>query len=280
MARQYANDPLQLNLTAVYIAFAISLGMHIAALSAIPRLENVETKPAILIEAELSTPPPPPPPPEPEEVKPEEPEEVPIIEPKKPKTVKPPRLASPAPAPAPVEKQPPEKIRQGKALPVLASPETANTGDYSVTNASPENVNAARDAIGTAPEPNTGSIHGSPDGTVTGSIPDPPKKTKETLDDATLWQEYGFAIWQQAHKHKKYPTIAVHRGWEGEVKVMIHISEEGRLLGISVNQSSGHKRLDDQALEMVRRSYDDVPIPESIKGREFKLSIPVDFRLE
>lgn len=258
----------------ISLAFAISLMLHLSVMLALPWIEVVKVKPPITIIAELQQLPPPPPP------VPEEPEEVPVFEPQKAKTVETPRPAPPALAQAPVEKQPPEKIRQGKALPVLASEETANTGDYSVTNAPPENVNAARDAIGTAPEPNTGSIYGSPDGTVTGSIPDPPKKTKETLDDGTLWQEYGFAIWQQANKYKKYPIKAVHRRWEGEVKVIIHISEEGKLLGISVNQSSGHKILDDQALEMVRKGYEDVSIPDSIKGREFKLTIPVDFKLE
>lgn len=193
--------------------------------------------------------------------------------------LKKPKIDKTPPQPALTEPEP--EMRQELALPVLAADEPITNDDYLVAKVLPEEVIAAEDAIGTALTPTTTPNHDASHGTViTESIPDPPKQPKAMLDDATLWQEYGFAIWQQASKHKKYPPIAAHRRQEGKAKVTIHINEAGKLLDILVSQSSGHKILDDQALEIVKKGFAEVPLPESLKGREFKLSIPVGFRLE
>ena len=49
-----------------------------------------------------------------------------------------------------------------------------------------------------------------------------------------------------------YPQEAIARGLEGEVLVLIIIDEGGQVSGARVEQSSGHRILDDAALRAVR----------------------------
>ena len=73
--------------------------------------------------------------------------------------------------------------------------------------------------------------------------------------------------------------IAQKRGWEGKVKVVIRFSSEGKILGISVKKPGEHQVLDDEALAMVRKGLEDLPVPGSLRGKAFTLTIPVDFHL-
>ena len=49
-----------------------------------------------------------------------------------------------------------------------------------------------------------------------------------------------------------YPQEAIARGLEGEVLVLIIISEDGQVTAARVEQGSGHRILDDAALRAVR----------------------------
>lgn len=49
-----------------------------------------------------------------------------------------------------------------------------------------------------------------------------------------------------------YPPEAIARGLEGEVLVLIIISESGQVTAARIEQSSGHRLLDDAALNAVR----------------------------
>ena len=62
--------------------------------------------------------------------------------------------------------------------------------------------------------------------------------------------------------------------------MVVKFSAGGKLLSIAIEQSTRQKALDDQALEMVRQSLADLPLPSQMNGHEFKISVPVDFKLE
>lgn len=164
-----------------------------------------------------------------------------------------------------------KKVSKGKALPVLAADGPADGAAYTVPEIPPENVAVIDEGFGAAPAPNTGSIHGSPEGETKGSA---------VLDDDYLWHAYGHAIQKLANQYSVYPEIARRRGEQGELEVIFHIGADGKLKNLDIMKSSGYKALDRQALEMVRKGLDALPVPASLRGREFRIVIPVEFKLK
>lgn len=79
---------------------------------------------------------------------------------------------------------------------------------------------------------------------------------------------------------KTYPTLARERGWEGTVEVELRFNASTRLSDVNTVRSGGHRLLDDQALEIVRLAATSVPLPDSLASADFRLLLPVAFRLE
>ncbi len=75
-------------------------------------------------------------------------------------------------------------------------------------------------------------------------------------------------------RHMYYPPEAIDQGWEGEVRLLLRLTEEGRILSVSVAASSGFPVLDQAALAAARAMGQ---IPEvGVK----ELLLPVIFRLQ
>lgn len=76
--------------------------------------------------------------------------------------------------------------------------------------------------------------------------PDSPQKTRS-------WQS---EIRQQLEKQQRrgefYPPEAIAQGLEGEVLVLMVLNENGQVVAARVEQSSGHRLLDDAALRAIR----------------------------
>ena len=110
-------------------------------------------------------------------------------------------------------------------------------------------------------------------------------QTKVQQNDAEEWDEslydsYGKSLQKQCERNKQYPAIAVRRSLEGSGVVVVKFGTGGQLQSVAIEQSSGHKALDDQAIVMVKKSLSDLPLPAKLKGRDFKISVPFEFRLE
>jgi protein TonB len=76
-----------------------------------------------------------------------------------------------------------------------------------------------------------------------------------------------------------YPPSAVRRGWQGEVRLGLHIGANGRLSNIRVVHTSGYGILDRAAL----RSLGKVDVlPEAVallNGDGLELVLPIHYRL-
>ncbi len=236
---------------AISFALMISLLMHFTIMRALPWLEAVKAKPPISVIAEFMPPPPPPPVEAPTEPKPDEPVT-------KPEVVK--------------DEQPKPKPQ---AAPVLAS-EHAEPIDnrYTVPDTPQPAVVQHEPAAPTAPEAPSESAPASSKNVASSSA------STSNWDDSDVWDEFGRDLQRLCERNKRYPEIARRRGWQGLANVSVRFSAEGETLGINIETSSGQKVLDDQALEMVRKSLNELPVPSKFKGREFKLTIPVDFKLD
>jgi protein TonB len=159
------------------------------------------------------------------------------------------------PAPAPALAPPPAPARQ------IAREDTAVTAPEAPT------VSAAPLA---ALRPEPVSAAGEPSAM--------PRAAPDAIDSGSLGQ-YRLALLGTARRHKLYPDMARERGWEGRVAVELVIGADGVLTAAQVKHSSGHGVLDREALEMLKRAASLTPVPPSLRGREFRLDVPVLFEL-
>lgn len=244
------------NFTAVSTALALSLMLHFAIMHALPWLEAIKAKPPIEIMAEFRQLPPPPPAEAPSEIK----------------TVE-----------TPVQPDAPKVERKSVPKPVLVAKQTVPVpNDYTVPESSPqetlpsEPVNATDAATPVSPAA-TSSVT-TTSSSVTGAAV--ASNSTSTWDDSELWDDYGSSLQKLIDGYKQYPAIAVRRGWQGLAKVLVRFSPEGKAIIVLIEKSTGQKVLDDKALEMVKKSISELPVPNKFKGREFRVSIPVNFKLE
>jgi protein TonB len=76
-----------------------------------------------------------------------------------------------------------------------------------------------------------------------------------------------------------YPVLAKEAGFQGTVKLNLHISYTGKLLEAKVLESSGYKILDDSALSVARSIDSYPPFPPSVTQKDVWIEIPVVYQL-
>jgi len=80
-------------------------------------------------------------------------------------------------------------------------------------------------------------------------------------------------------RHKRYPHYARARHMTGTVAIRIAINRQGEVIESSIEQSSGHRILDDATLRMLERASPLPKPPDSVDERQLSMIIPVRFSL-
>ncbi|HJU05084.1 MAG TPA: TonB family protein [Nitrospiraceae bacterium] len=87
------------------------------------------------------------------------------------------------------------------------------------------------------------------------------------------------ALWRRIEQLKRYPHKARMNRWEGTVVVRCVIRQDGYFAELTMEKSSGHNILDEDAIELLRKAS-----PLSLKhelGRpELTIRIPISYKLE
>jgi len=234
-------------------ALLLSIGVHGVLLYLMPK-PTEETPPATTaLSVELLPPPKPVQPPEPPKPRPEPEKDKPKPQPKKP--LPPQSKPQPIPAPhvveAPLHQMPePEPVRPSQPAVIAAPPPAANE--------------PPREFVAPTPPPE----------------PPPRVRGPSDQDMENARGNYSNLLSREFAKYKQYPRLAQMRGWQGTVKVELHMDANGKLLNSAVIESSNFDVLDRQALEMVRKASPLPPPPDVLRGRDFTIVVPVVFRLE
>jgi len=113
----------------------------------------------------------------------------------------------------------------------------------------------------------------------TPASPAPPRKAEEVASMDTLVAQWRLQVISAARKYKRYPRVAMDNNWEGDVLVRMVIGADGEIAAISVLASSGHRVLDQQAIDMFRQAKPRVPIPSALRGREFAVELRAIYNL-
>jgi protein TonB len=221
-------------------AILASLILHGAILSGVPPRERMPMAEPPPLVARLVEPPVPLAPPPP------------VLAPAPPEAVKPAPRPKPA-APKPIAKAP---APEAPAPLIEAKPEAPQ----------PE----AREAEGAAPA--------APEPAPPAAIA--PSEPADPAPDQTSVAQYRLQLISAARKFKNYPRVAMENNWEGDVVVRMAFGGNGALAGLSVQSSSGHKVLDQQALEMFKRAAAAVFVPPALQGREFSFEVRAVYNLK
>ncbi len=170
--------------------------------------------------------------------------------------------------------RPVSPVVRGSPVPKLAAPEPSSAA---VVASSPapvivDGVVAAAAAPVASGVGNTGSRTGA-----LKAVPsnDPPRDGVSEDDR----REYRMALSLAAGRFKRYPPLAQERGWEGTVEVELVVRALARQPEIALLRSSGHDILDEKALDMVTRAAHRTDLPAGLKGRDFRVVLPVEFSL-
>lgn len=242
-------------------ALGISLCLHAAALLLVPHLDHLPAQPPLRIEVELA---------QAVETRPDAPPE--------PAPPQPPELPKPQPRPQP-KPVPPEKA---VALPVLTAQQESEPSPEEEYLAPEVPMPATVDSVppDTAPvAPPAEPVEASPPAAKSAPRAVARLENAEEAGADEAWQGYGQLLHDMVGKNKKYPQIAIRRNWQGRVTVSARISM-GKLIDIVLIDSSGHKVLDEEALEMVRKAVNVLPVKDSLARKSFTVVVPVDFKLE
>lgn len=230
-------------------AIVASLLLHVLFAVVVPNFKfdtKKETQQVLKIELQKPTPPAPviaPP--------------LPIAEPEPPKPVKPKIKPKPVVKPKPI-------------TPIAEEPEITEP---------PEATPPVTDVIAVQP-----SVESTPEVVVPVAPPapiePPPPPAPSKVDINAALGKYRSILGRAIAKHKSYPKIAQRRGWQGSVLLDLKIDENGNVLLAKVRESSGHKSLDNRALEMVKKASPFPLPPAALQGSSFNITVPVAFKLK
>lgn len=203
------------------------------------------------------------------------------VEPKPALPVPPEPVAAPRPKLAKPSAKPPAEVkRTAPAEPVEAPrPESAPAAPSVEASAAPPAT--AIQAMPAPVAPSATSVPATPAPAAPARVPatEAAAKSGNDADTGTL-EQYRLALIVATRRYKRYPAIALEKGWQGRVDVHMVIDANGMVAGASIKTGSGYEVLDKQALDMLKKGKTTVPIPAGLRGREFSIDVPVIFNLE
>ena len=185
------------------------------------------------------------------------------------------RLMEPEPAPpvpvpappvqAPTPPVPPEKKKAPaaeKPAPVISTPHPAPT----------PSVPAVADPVPAPPPPPLAAMDPKP---ATPAAAPQQAQPPESLSR----DQYRLQLIDEARRHKRYPPLARENNWQGDVRVDVAISANGRPT-VALKGSSGYEVLDRQALDMFAQAARSIPVPPALRGKEFSFEVRAVYGLE
>jgi protein TonB len=187
-----------------------------------------------------------------------------------------PALTKPRAAPKPTSKPTPKTTSQPTPQPI---PQRAAPAEP-ITAPPAESAPAAPGSVASSPPP-PAPVQAKPALQAPGGIAAAGRAAKSGHEaDAGTLEQYRLALIVATRRYKRYPAIALERGWQGRVEVRMVIGADGMVASTSIKGGSGHEILDNQALDMLKKGKAIVPIPAGLRGQEFSIDVPVIFNLD
>lgn len=153
----------------------------------------------------------------------------------------------------------PDTRAESPSAPLPAAPAPTDAG--SPTDASPAHAAPAQASTDRATD------------TAASSHPtEPARAAAYTGSQIMASLEQAFAV------HFYYPALARRKGWEGDVTLALRVEIDGRLTGIHIVNSSGHRVLDNAAIDSLSRARA-LRLPGGALDGGLDMLLPVRYRL-
>ena len=104
-------------------------------------------------------------------------------------------------------------------------------------------------------------------------------RSSEEVTSDEVWEGYGKALAAMVNKLKQYPTIAIRRHLEGEVKVIASF-KQGKLISLELAQASQHQVLNEEAMRTIKKAIEQVALHANLERKTFTVTIPIGFALD
>lgn len=98
----------------------------------------------------------------------------------------------------------------------------------------------------------------------------------EALHKTATWQA---SLLARLEKFKHYPSAAMADGQKGVPLISFTMNRLGRVVQTTLEKSSGHRLLDDEALSLPQRAQPLPAPPETVRGTLIRLTVPVEFTI-
>ena len=113
-------------------------------------------------------------------------------------------------------------------------------------------------------------------------VPDNRAGTAQAASSSTSREEHEqhlrACVMELITRQLSYPAIARRKGWQGVVRLELHIEPDGQISDLQIDQTSGYAVLDKAALQSLQLAR----IPEAaqwLDGETVDIIVPVEYRL-
>ncbi|MCX5715231.1 MAG: TonB family protein [Candidatus Omnitrophica bacterium] len=93
-------------------------------------------------------------------------------------------------------------------------------------------------------------------------------------------EDYARIVQKRILDNLNYPAYAREAGFQGTVKLGLHLSYLGELLNVVVKSSSGYKVLDDNAVYVAKTVAFYPPFPSGLAQKDLWIEVPIAYRLD
>ncbi|MCW5627078.1 MAG: energy transducer TonB, partial [Burkholderiales bacterium] len=123
---------------------------------------------------------------------------------------------------------------------------------------------------------------------VSGPAPNRPGPPRPAVDgaptappiDRGALEQYGLLLSKEIGRDQRYPRRAQMLGWQGTTDVSVLFGADGLVKDVKILKSSGYEVLDEEAVAKVKRAKNLPAPPDATRGREFRVTVPILFKLE
>ncbi|MEA2078396.1 MAG: energy transducer TonB [Pseudomonadota bacterium] len=102
---------------------------------------------------------------------------------------------------------------------------------------------------------------------------------QQKLSSAAKYRRVRAALHEALLPRFDYPSLARRRGWQGRVRIGLHVEADGDLIRIHLLESSGHALLDKAAVKNVTELRNVPGAIQWLDGLDMDVILPVSYRL-
>ncbi|MDP2170223.1 MAG: TonB family protein [Rhodocyclaceae bacterium] len=106
------------------------------------------------------------------------------------------------------------------------------------------------------------------------------QESSDSGANAAGLRQFRVALASEARRFRRYPETARRDGLTGTAEVRVTIETGLPARRVDLSRSSGYAVLDAAAVEMLRQAVTRVELPESLRGQNFAVLLPVVFEVE